>query len=523
MSKKSKYTVCALFCGAVIMFLLYFIVGTKKSEYTIIFDSNGGSSINSQIVIENNKVKKPENPTKENYNFVRWEYEDKEYDFNKEVKSNMTLKAIWEENQVQEIYYDIEFVIDGVKKTLSLSKIEENDILSLGFEEKEGFEIKWYVNDQEYDLNTPLTANMTIVGKYVKVTVYTVKFNSDGGNAVNSQKVKPNELVQEPDTITKYGFIFDGWYLNEKKYDFTTPVTKNITLVAKWKEDESIKRYEVTFDSDGGSKVDKQRVIENEQAKEPKIPTKTGYKFLGWYLNDKKYDFKSKVTDNIILKAEWEKIIQYTVTFNKDNGTPNETKLVNNGDKVSKPSDPKKSGYRFVEWLYENERFDFNTPIIGDITLTARYTLLPKYTVTFDSAGGSNVASQSISEGSKATKPANPTKDDSEFDGWYLNGNKYDFNTAVTRDITLVAKWKQAVYEYKMIATKKDNYSPDSVLKLYRNNSEVNFQSIIVDGKTINPHPSINTESLKGKLNGSKSIRVILTNGSEITATIEFR
>ena len=519
MNKKSKYIVFALLGCAVLMFGLYFILGSKKNEYKITFNSNGGTDVPSQVVIEGNKVVKPADPTKENYVFFRWEYQNKEYDFNAKVTNEMTLEAIWEEQKIEEQFFDIEFIVDGKTKKLSLSKITEKDLEDLGFEAKEGYEIKWYVNDQEYDFTTPLTANMTLTGKYVKVVVYTVKFNSDGGTNVDSQKIKPNEKVVEPEPITKYGFIFDGWYLNNSKYDFTTPVTKNITLVAKWKEDETIKRYEVTFDSDGGTKVDKQRIIEKEVAKEPKAPTKEGYKFLGWYQGDKKYDFKTKVTANITLKAKWEQIIQYTVTFNKDNGTDNDTVKVNAGETVTKPTDPKKEGYKFVEWLYENKGYDFKTPVNGDITLTARYTALAKYTITFDSNGGSNVTSQTVYEGSKATKPSNPTKTDYDFVEWRLNGNKYNFDTAVTGNITLVAEWKEKTYNYTVTLTKVDNFSPDSRLTVKRDGTAISFVEIkYTDGNHLcsGSNPVVTTADLTGET----VLLVKLSDTKEVRATI---
>ena len=518
-----KYIIISIVGVIVLGVILFLLFGGKKREFLIAFDSSGGSSIASQTIAEGEKVIKPSDPTKENYNFVRWEYNNREYNFDTKVSSEMTLKAIWEEVKEEEKYYDIEFVVNGITKKLSLSKITEKDLEELGFEEKNGYEIKWYLNDQEFDFNEPLTENISLVGKYVKLTVYTVKFNSNGGPAVSSQKVKPNEMITEPDTITRYGFIFEGWYLNNVKFDFTTPITQNITLVAKWSEDPKVKRYEVTFDSDGGSKVDKQRIIENEKVKEPKAPTKDGYKFIGWLLDDKQYDFKTKVTKNITLKANWEKIIQYTVTFDKDNGSANETKKVNSGEKVSKPSNPSKTGYKFIGWIYEDKSFDFNTPITKNMTLKASYEALKQYKVTFDSNGGSSVASQTVYEGSKATKPSNPTKTDYDFVKWTLDGSEYKFDTVVTKDITLVAEWKEKVYSYKIIATRRDAYSPDSVLKLYRDNSEVSFKSIIVSGVTTDPHPYTNTAELIRKLNGATSIRVILTDDSQVTATIEFK
>lgn len=64
--------------------------------------------------------------------------------------------------------------------------------------------------------------------------------------------------------------------------------------------------YTVTFDSDGGTAVAAQKVEDGAVAKRPTNPTKTGQKFASWYLGDKAYDFKAKVTKNITLKAKWE-------------------------------------------------------------------------------------------------------------------------------------------------------------------------------------------------------------------------
>ena len=66
------------------------------------------------------------------------------------------------------------------------------------------------------------------------------------------------------------------------------------------------------------------------------------------------------------------------------------------------------------------------------------------FTVTFDSNGGSAVASQTVKEGEKAAKPANPTRDGYTFEGWFADEalkTAYDFNTPVTSDITLYADW----------------------------------------------------------------------------------
>lgn len=78
--------------------------------------------------------------------------------------------------------------------------------------------------------------------------------------------------------------------------------------------------------------------------------------------------------------------------------------------------------------------------------IKSTYAAARSYTVTFDTAGGSSVSAQTVSEGQKATKPADPTKAGYTFKGWTQNGASYDFNTAVSGDLTLVATWAPVTY-----------------------------------------------------------------------------
>lgn len=76
------------------------------------------------------------------------------------------------------------------------------------------------------------------------------------------------------------------------------------------------------------------------------------------------------------------------------------------------------------------------------LTLYAQWKV-SSHTVTFDSNGGSAIASQAVDANAKAKKPADPTRPGWVFDGWYLDGTKYDFNTPVAQDITLKAGWRK--------------------------------------------------------------------------------
>ena len=529
MSKSAKIIGIVLVLAAIVLIALYFLFG-KTPEYTIKFDTNGGSLVQDQIVKKGEKVIKPSNPTRDGYTFVTWQYQNKEYDFNTDVISDMTIEAKWE--VVEEINkYDIIFTVDGQTKTISVSEAGEIDLDSLGFEEKPGYVIKWYVDGEEYDFEKPITANMTIEGKYEKTSSYTVKFNSNGGSSVPNQTVNANGKAKEPTNVTRYGYTLDGWYLDNKKYDFSTPVTKNITLKAQWSEDTSVPRYEVKFDSNGGSKVSSQKVLENEKAKEPSKPTRKDYSFDGWYLGNNKYTFKEKVTKDITLTAKWRALEKYTVTFNSNGGTSVPSQVVIEGEKAKEPNNPTKTNSIFKGWKLNGTLYKFTEKVTKNITLVAEWedaTPKPKYTVTFNSNGGTSVKDQLITEGEKATEPNKPTRSGYNFDGWYLGNSKYTFTEKVTKDITLVAHWTETASEYTVTATRVDNYSPDSTLKVYKNSSQVSFRcikftdGILVDGSTTCPNSSRNSMVARtDDIKGETSFLVVLADGTQVKAKLK--
>ena len=109
--------------------------------------------------------------------------------------------------------------------------------------------------------------------------------------------------------------------------------------------------------------------------------------------------------------------------------------------------------------------------VTESVALVAVFEEIPeseptKYTVTFDSNGGSDVDAQTIEEGKTATEPADPTKSGYTFKGWTLNGSAYDFSTPVTEPITLVATWQKnstggggggSVATYAIVVEDSDN------------------------------------------------------------------
>ncbi|MCR5781570.1 MAG: InlB B-repeat-containing protein [Clostridia bacterium] len=143
----------------------------------------------------------------------------------------------------------------------------------------------------------------------------TVTFDTDGGTPVPEQQVLDagQTATRPPQNPTKTGYTFNYWTLNGEEYDFSTPVTQDITLVAKW----TPKTYKVYFNAMGGSPTPPTQTVPYlGTATEPlTAPTKPGYTFNCWKLDGVNYDFSTPVTKSITLIATWTPII-YHVTYN---------------------------------------------------------------------------------------------------------------------------------------------------------------------------------------------------------------
>ncbi len=279
--------------------------------------------------------------------------------------------------------------------------------------------------------------------------IYTVTFDTADGTAVTSQKVEKGGKATEPAAPTRDGYDFSCWMTEDGNiFDFkTVPITKDITLHAVWHEDTG--EFVITFDSNGGSPVESQKVAKGACVALPDAPTREGYQFRGWTLGeDKYYNFESAVYSDLTLKAVWSDATSfYTVFFNSCGGTAVASQNVASGGKVTKPSDPVYDGYRFDGWVKEGEyvSFDFeNETVTGDITLYADWSI-KTYKVTFDSNGGSDVASQIVLPGEKAERPSDPVKAGYDFVNWLEGDNTYfNFDTeAIFGDITLKALWRE--------------------------------------------------------------------------------
>ena len=269
-----------------------------------------------------------------------------------------------------------------------------------------------------------------------------------------------------------------------------------------------------TFTVDKGTTLD--------ETSKPANPEKEGYVFTGWYTNvdlTDKYNFDLPVTADLKLYAKFEESVAVetqTVTFMKDAETLFDTSVVKKGNTVGVPAEPTNDGYSFAGWYTDvkcTTAYDFNLPVNTDITLYAKW--LAKYTVSFDTDGGSTVESQTVVTGNKATKPAvNPTKKGYNFVGWYTDNTyttEFDFeNTIITDNTTIYAKFEDTSiirlngYTFNKISTLEGLTTGYYVIGGYISNSN-EYKYMISDMNTTKSFKSSDdpTEFYEIKLKGN--------------------
>ena len=190
--------------------------------------------------------------------------------------------------------------------------------------------------------------------------------------------------------------------------------------------------YTVTFLSDGESAAPSQ-IRANTPVDQPADPTKEGYTFIGWYNGESEWDFETPVTENLPLTAKWQ-LNRYTITFKPENGGEDIVITQDYGTAITAPANPTKTGYTFAGW----DKTIPSTMPAGDMAITAQWQL-NQYTITFDTAGGSEVPSITQDYGTAITAPANPTKTGYTFAGW----DKTIPTTMPAGDMTITARWTE--------------------------------------------------------------------------------
>ena len=384
-----------------------------EAEFTITFDTDGGSVIAPITQKYGSEITAPANPTKTGYTFTGW---------NEEIPStmpakNMTIKAQWQINK-----YSLNYVIDGTLYK-SVKYAYNTAVTAEPAAEKVGYTFSGW----QGEIPSVMPANdVTITGSF-SINQYTITFDADGGTEIAPITQNYNTAITKPSDPTRTGYTFTGW---DKEIPSTMPA-ENMTIKALWQ----INQYTITFDTDGGSEVTPITQDYNTEIAMPisNNPTKEGYTFMGW-----NPELPEKMPLNgLSVKAQWQ-IKEYSLNYFVDGTLYKSVKYAYNTAVTAEPA-AEKAGYTFSGWQGEIP----SVMPANDVTITGSFSI-NQYTITFDADGGTEVAPITQNYNTSIAPPSNPTKEGYTFTGW----DKEIPSTMPAENMTIKAQWQ--IKEYNL-------------------------------------------------------------------------
>ncbi len=477
-----------------------------KIEYTVSFVTDGGTPIApiTTSITEEYKISEP-TTVKQYYSLAGW-YRDaaltQRFYFESEITSDITLYAKWtpvkvtvklvDSDGTSPLYDELGSVINS-----RVTDIEKDFKITVPVPVKEGYTFAgWYLNGIKIDLNEyddfkPLEDGYTIMAKWT-VNSYTVSFIIDGEEYSTEEYNFGDEIIYPE--VNVEGHTFSGWKYGLKALPATMPA-KNIeitgtlavnrynlkyyvdgnlyltkiysygeaiTLIDEPTEDgkkfsgwvcssmESIPSVMPAFDVriDGSFDqttyyiryyiddilVKTQPVIKGHGIVPYAPESKEGYSFSGWLIKDgDTYAIMPEVMPATDISAYGSYTInQYTITFNTAGGTEIDAITADYGAAITKPANPTRVGYTFADW----DAVIPATMPAKDMTITASWAI-NRYTITFNTMGGTEIDAITADYGTAITKPANPTRVGYTFAGW----DAVIPATMPAKDMTITASW----------------------------------------------------------------------------------
>lgn len=285
------------------------------NQYSIVFDSNGGTQVPTITQDYNTAVIEPTQPTKAGFRFDGWYEGQTKYTFDKIEPRQVNLTAKWIANT-----FSITFNSLGGSSVQTITGECGTSIVAPQSPVKEGYSFRgWYRVGSvlAYEFDKIEAKNITLYAKW-EINQYSINFDSDGGSEVESIIQDYLTEVSAPANPTKAGYEFIGWFEGDVEYVFNTIEAREVNLIAKWRSVE----HTIKFRSNGGSSVNNITARYGVDIVEPTQPTKQFYNFVGWFEvgSDTAYVFDKMEDRDIILYAKWAVIDELTPFEFKING-----------------------------------------------------------------------------------------------------------------------------------------------------------------------------------------------------------
>jgi uncharacterized repeat protein (TIGR02543 family) len=395
------------------------------------------------------------------------------------VADNTMLFAKWTLKK-----YTVIFDSQGGDLVAGIS-VNYNDDITLSVPSRPGYTFKgWntskdgtgisYIGTTTYTIDN----NSTLFAQWA-VNVYELDFDEQGGNHVNNQSVTYDAVIGALSKPTRTGYTFKGWFTGingggiECLPTTIYKVAGNTTLYAFW---ESTK-YELVFDVNyaGGLNPANQFTVYGKSVVSLPTVARPGYTFKEWntardgsgvaYTTETVYT----ETDNMMLYAQWIAgvyIISFEANYLGDIVKPENPAFKNivYDEIIGELPVLTRAGYIFTGWnTAENGSGETYTKTTiytepSNIILYAQWVGIG-YTASFT---GDNVEidPQPVTYGTKIVRPSDPTLQGYAFGGWYKDNDLWDFNTPVTGDVLLKAKWLSNDSQLKSLTMTQGKMSP---------------------------------------------------------------
>lgn len=352
------------------------------------------------------------------------------------------------------ITWSVTFDVEGNKNLIDSLVVEDGEkATEPTAPEKELYEFEgWYVGDDKFSFDTPITADVDLVAKFER-SHYIITFNYDYEDVSEEEAVKIGENIPEPEDVERQYYEFIGWYKvgSDDVFDFEEEVVEGeITLIAQWKRTNYFVYFDLDYDAEEEIEMQAPE-IEGGKATEPDEPERDRFEFLGWYEEDRKtkFNFNKVIVQDVTAIALWkqlEVVVEFDLGYDAD--APAKQKFPVK-QKATQPQAPERDRFEFLGWYSEGIRFNFSENVEQDYLLVARWKQI-EATVSFDInyEDGTSPASQDLDllEKNKADEPNEPTRDEYRFLGWYDGDNRFDFEiNIVDSDLLLVARWAKDV------------------------------------------------------------------------------
>gem|GEM_PF-6899392 len=428
-----------------------YIAQWTVNNYSLEFNSNGGSTVDKITQAYDTIVKEPTIPTKAGYIFSCW-YSDsiltKLYTFSTIPAESTTLYARWSPNpntpyMVNHYQQNESGIGYTLLDTESLTGTFGTTVKAIA----KTYEDFAFNSSVEGTVSSGiLVADGSLVLKqYYDRGSFNLTFKLENGDDNIVKAVKFGAVITAP-TVMKIGYTFYNW---DKALAQTMPA-EHTTYTAQW----TVNNYTLEFNTNGGSSVGKITQAYDTIVKEPTIPSKAGHLFSGWYSDSiltKLYTFSTIPAENITLYANWnpDPNTAYQVVHYQQNVT---------GDGyIVKDTENLTGTYNTTVEVTAKEYvgFAFNSSVNSTVSsgsIAADGSLVLKqyydrntYTISFVSNEGSDVATINQKYGTDVSIPESPIKTGYLFDDWYIDEeqiNAYTFSTMPAESITIYAKWK---------------------------------------------------------------------------------